>query len=139
MIAVASLAAPTRRPQAVPSARPFLACHPGTDPNASMSRETLTTDFQLIGTWLGLPPGSWPPDHYTLLGLPPCESNVVRIEQTVHERLMRVRSYQLSHPTQATEAMMRLAKAFDCLTCAAAKKAYDQAHFPQLAPRPALP
>src|SRR5205085_4302355 len=44
--------------------------------------------------------------------------------------------YQLSHPVQATEAMTRLAKAFDCLTTPASKKAYDEAHFPHLKPRP---
>src|SRR5947207_361061 len=39
-----------------------------------MSRETATTDFGVIATWLGLPPGPWPPDHYALLGLTPGES-----------------------------------------------------------------
>src|SRR5947207_1177923 len=88
----------------------------GTDPNAPMSRETATSDFLVIAGWLGLPAEAWPPDHYALLGLPPGESDVSRIEHSVHERLMRVRSYQLSNPVQATEAMTRLAKAFDCLT-----------------------
>jgi hypothetical protein len=101
-----------------------------------MNREAVKTDFGLIATWLALPAGSWPPDHYTLLGLQPGECEVAKIEHSVHERLMRVRPYQLSHPLQATEAMMRLAKAFDCLTSASAKKAYDQAHFPHLQPRP---
>jgi hypothetical protein len=89
-------------------------------------------DFRLIGTWLGLPAGPWPPDHYTLLGLKPGEVDSACIEQSVHERLMRVRSYQLTHPALATEAMTRLAKAFDCLTNPATKAAYDQAHFPHL-------
>jgi hypothetical protein len=89
-------------------------------------------DYQLIGSWLGLPPGPWPPDHYSLLGLQPGEANIERIEQSVHERLMRVRRYQLTHAALATEAMTRLARAFDCLTNPAAKKAYDEAHFPQL-------
>ena len=40
--------------------------------------------------------------------------------------------YQLSHPMLATEAMTRLAKAFDCLTSPQCKKAYDAAHFPHL-------
>jgi hypothetical protein len=93
-------------------------------------------DYQLIASWLGLPPGPWPPDHYTLLGLPPREADEGRIEHHVHERLMRVRSYQLSHPELATEAMKRLAQAFDCLTNPQAKKAYDAAHFPQAAPPP---
>src|SRR5437016_14590192 len=80
-----------------------------------------------IYTWLGLPAGAWPPDHYTLLGLSPGERDVARIEQHVHDRLAKLRCYQLSHPDQATEAMNRLAQAFLCLTDPAAKKAYDQA------------
>src|SRR5439155_1288103 len=80
-------------------------------------------DVQQICTWLGLPPGCWPPDHYTLLGLPPCEPDIERIEQKIHERLMRLRCYQLSNPALATEAMTCLAKAFDCLTNEQCKKA----------------
>src|SRR2546427_229756 len=78
-----------------------------------------------IYTWLGLPAGAWPPDHYTLLGLSPGERDVARIEQHVHDRLAKLRCYQLSHPEQATEAMNRLAQAFMCLTDPEAKKLYD--------------
>src|SRR5438093_6395864 len=80
---------------------------------------------ELICSWLGLPPGSWPPDHYALLGLEVGEGDVQKIEEHVHERLMKVRQYQLSHPDQATEAMNRLAQAFTCLTDPETKKAYD--------------
>jgi hypothetical protein len=98
-----------------------------------MSTASATLDFRLISNWLGLPAGPWPPDHYTLLGLKPGEVDCARIEHSVHERLMRIRSYQLTHPALATEAMTRLAKAFDCLTNQDAKKAYDQTYFPHLA------
>jgi hypothetical protein len=105
-----------------------------------MSRNTVTLDAQQICTWLGLPPGSWPPDHYTLLGLPPGEPDIERIEHQVHERLTRLRCYQLSHAALATEAMTHLAKVFDCLTTPERKKAYDSAHFPHLPPpQPKLP
>lgn len=90
-------------------------------------------DHQLICTWLGLSADAWPPEHYTLLGLPPGEADPARIEQHVHERLARVRCYQLSHPGPATEAMNRLAQAFVCLCDPQAKKAYDAEHFPHLA------
>ncbi len=70
----------------------------------------------LICEWLGLPAGTWPPDHYRLLGLEPGESDAERIEQRVHERLEAVRHYQMAHPEQATEAMNRLAQAYVCLT-----------------------
>jgi hypothetical protein len=79
-----------------------------------------------ICAWLGLPAGAWPPDHYTLLGLNPGEKDVVRIEQHVHDRLAKLRCYQLSNPEQATEAMNRLAQAFMCLTDAEAKRTYDR-------------
>lgn len=82
-------------------------------------------DHDLICSWLGLPPGTWPPDHYRLLSLQPGEANAERIEQRVHERLDTVRRYQMMHPEQATEAMNRLAQAFVCLTDASAKRKYD--------------
>jgi hypothetical protein len=80
---------------------------------------------ELVCTWLGLPSNNWPPDHYTLLGLPPGEPDVSQIEEHVHDRLMRLRPYQLNHPEEVTEAMNRLARAFSCLTDPTAKKAYD--------------
>jgi hypothetical protein len=88
----------------------------------------------LICSWLNLPPETWPPDHYALLGLPPGEADLARIEHRVHERLARLRCYQLSHPEQATAAMNLLAQAFCCLSDPAAKRAYDAAHFPDLTP-----
>src|SRR5215472_9715279 len=91
-------------------------------------------DRELIRSWLQLPPGDWPPDHYTLLGLEPGEQDPLRIEQYVHERMQRLRNYQLTHPELATEAMNRLAQALVCLTDPAARKAYDRE---RLAPKPA--
>jgi hypothetical protein len=82
-------------------------------------------DHELIANWLQLPPGKWPVDHYTLLGLSPGEPDLTRIEQHVHERMERVRRYQLIHPESATEAMNRLAQALVCLTDPRTKQAYD--------------
>jgi hypothetical protein len=82
-------------------------------------------NHDLVCSWLGLPPGGWPPDHYRLLGLEPGEANAELIEQRVHQRLDTVRRYQMMHPEHATEAMNRLAQAFVCLTESASKKAYD--------------
>ncbi len=96
-------------------------------------------DHELICMWLELPVKYWPPDHYTLLGLKPGECDCARIEQQVHERLSRVRCYQLSHPGPATEAMNRLAQAYTCLTDRQAKSAYDAEHFPHLAARARQP
>src|SRR5437763_2889787 len=82
-------------------------------------------NHDVICSWLDLPAGSWPPDHYRLLGLEPGEDDVTLIEQRVHQRLDSVRRYQMMHPEQATEAMNRLAQAFVCLTDPPAKKVYD--------------
>src|SRR5207248_9439813 len=86
-------------------------------------------DHTLIQSWLQLPPGSWPPDHYTLLGVAPGEGDVARIEQQVQERMQQLRKYQLTHPELATQAMNSLAQALVCLTDHAAKHAYDRALF----------
>jgi hypothetical protein len=84
-----------------------------------------TMSRELICSWLGLPPGEWPPNHYTLLGLSPGECDLHLIEMRVHQRLDAVRRYQMCHPEPATEAMNRLAQAFVCLTEPAAKRRYD--------------
>lgn len=85
-----------------------------------------SVDTLAICSWLGIPPDQWPPDHYALLGLEAGEADAERIEQNVHQRLERVRHYQLTHAETATEAMNRLAQAFVCLTDAEAKRAYDR-------------
>jgi hypothetical protein len=82
---------------------------------------------EIICEWLGLPDGSWPPDHYRLLDLAPGEADARLIEQRVQQRLETVRRYQMKHPEQATEAMNRLAQAYVCLTEPASKQAYDTA------------
>lgn len=70
----------------------------------------------MLCSWLGVAPQSWPPDPYLLLGLPPGEADLGRIEQVVHERMCKLRCYQISHPEEATEGMNRLAQAFLCIT-----------------------
>jgi hypothetical protein len=80
---------------------------------------------EMICAWLGLPADRWPPDHYTLLGLERGEADPQRIEQCVHRRLECLRPYQLKHPEQVTEALTRLAQAFDCLTHPERRQAYD--------------
>jgi hypothetical protein len=69
-----------------------------------------------IRAWLKLPPTSWPPDPYTLLGLPPGETDVGRIERHAQERIHKVRAYQLRHPEEATLALNCLAQALVSLT-----------------------
>jgi hypothetical protein len=95
--------------------------------NPRWSRRTIGMRHDMICEWLGLSPGTWPPDHYALLGLERSVMDVERIEEHVHERLMRLRHHQLSHPEEVTEAMNRLARAFSCLTKTEAREAYDRA------------
>src|SRR5260370_22484680 len=82
-------------------------------------------NYERICTWLGLPTGVWPPDHYRLLGISPGTADPAQIERHVFERMETVRRYQLQDPDLATEAMNRLAQAFVCLTNPEAKKTYD--------------
>jgi hypothetical protein len=79
-----------------------------------------------ICEWLGLDAHSWPPDHYTLLGLKREEGDPQVIEQRVHERMQRVRPFQLAYPDQVTEALNHLARAYSCLSDPAARAAYDK-------------
>jgi hypothetical protein len=85
-------------------------------------------DHDLIRTWLKLPAGAWPPDHYTLLGLPQGQGSAEEVERRVLERMEQVRRYQLPHPEPVTEAMNRLAQALIELTDPAARRGYDDAH-----------
>ncbi len=94
--------------------------------NISGQRVTQThMDYRAICRWLRLPDATWPPDHYTLLGLPRGESDLDEIESQAQERMAIVRCYQLSHPELATEALNRLAEAYACLTSLQTKRRYD--------------
>jgi len=90
-------------------------------------------NHELICSWLGLSPEEWPPNHYALLGLPVGEPDLERIQQRIHERMSKVRPYQVKHPEQVTEAMNRIAQAYTVLTDMSAKRVYDaelQGHAP---------
>lgn len=75
---------------------------------------------ELLCQWLGIPdPGNnqpWPPPPHVLLGLSVSCSDPGEVEAHVHERLTKLRNYQLSHPEEATEGMNRLAQAFVTMT-----------------------
>jgi hypothetical protein len=82
-------------------------------------------NFDLIRSWLGLPPGDWPPDHYTLLGFAPGHSDAAAFEPRVLQHMERLRNHQLLQPELVTEGMNRLAQALITLTDPDAKSAYD--------------
>ncbi len=79
----------------------------------------------MLRNWLGLPPGPWPLDHYTLLGLPAGSGDPREIEPLVLARMERLRQHQLLHPELVTEGMNRLAQALICLTDPASRASYD--------------
>lgn len=91
---------------------------------------TFAVSHEQIRAWLKLPTGKWPPDHYTLLGVPPGETDLERIQEQAQKRMELVRPYQHRHPEEVTEAMNRLAQAMVCLTDPNAKKAYDNLLWP---------
>ena len=97
-------------------------------------------DYQLLCSWLSLPAGSWPPNHYVLLGLEPGATDVAAIEASVHERMGILRRYQLTNPELATEAMNRLAQAMICLTDESARGSYAAQIAPEVTShRPSVP
>jgi len=69
-------------------------------------------DIPLLKAWLKLPPGPWPADDRTLLGLPP-DGPIDPIDAERHalERMEWLRPHQLLHPELVTEGMNALAKA----------------------------
>ncbi|HEY8504987.1 MAG TPA: hypothetical protein VIL46_10420, partial [Gemmataceae bacterium] len=83
--------------------------------------------LDLLRDWLKLPPGPWPPDHFTLLGLPRGGGDIDQVEQSALERMELLRRYQIRHPEEVTEGMNRLARAMICLTDPAARRDYAQA------------
>ncbi|MEX2213474.1 MAG: hypothetical protein WD768_05060, partial [Phycisphaeraceae bacterium] len=58
--------------------------------------------------WLKIAPGPRPPDFYTLLGLPRCCDDAVRIEDAAHEQLDRLDRYALSPDPASREACQRM-------------------------------
>ena len=65
----------------------------------------------LLLSWLNLPPGAWPPDDRTLLGIGNAPIDPFTAEKKVMELMERLRPHQLVHPELVTEGMNRLAQA----------------------------
>lgn len=84
------------------------------------------TPHDRLCSWLGLPAGSWPPDHYLLLGLARGAGDISDIEARVLDRMELLRPHQLLHPELVTEGMNRLAQALVCLTDPVARAPYDR-------------
>ncbi len=97
-------------------------------------------DTNLLRSWLGLPPGPWPPDDRAALGLGPGPVDPAEAERRALERMGRLRPHQLVHPELVTEGMNRLAQALLAVTATAAaaprEVVYDGRQEP---PSPASP
>lgn len=79
--------------------------------------------------WLKIAPGERPPDHYSLLGLPPFCDDARQIEQASHDRLDQLDKHALS-PDAASRAecqriMNEVARARVVLMDAGKRKAHD--------------
>lgn len=67
-------------------------------------------DTAPLFTWLGLPPGPWPPDPHTLLAVPR-SADAATLTAAAQARIDALRPYQLRHPELVTEGMNRIAQA----------------------------
>lgn len=76
-------------------------------------------DTNLLRSWLGLPPGPWPPDDRALLGLKPGSVDAADVERRALHLMGRLRTHQLVHPDLVTEGMNRLAQAMLAVTVSA--------------------
>lgn len=82
-------------------------------------------DYAQLQSWLGLPPGPWPPDHYALLDFPRGRAPLAEVEPRVLQKMEQLRHHQLLHPELVTAGMNRLAQALITLTDAGEKATYD--------------
>ncbi len=73
-------------------------------------------NIELLQNWLSLPPGPWPPDDRTLLGLPPGPLTAVDVELRALAQMEKLRTHQLMHGDLVTEGMNRLAQSLITLT-----------------------
>jgi hypothetical protein len=74
-------------------------------------------DTDLLRSWLGLPPGPWPPDDRTLLGLAVDDAPLpADVELRALEQMEKLRPHQIRYPDLVTEGMNRLAQAMIGLT-----------------------
>lgn len=76
-------------------------------------------DTSKLRSWLGLPPGPWPPDDRTLLGLGAGPVTAADAERKALGLMAKLRPHQLVSPDLVTEGMNRLAQALLAVSMAA--------------------
>jgi hypothetical protein len=73
----------------------------------------MTVSFDPYTDWLSIPAGPRPPEHYTLLGLPPGETDPQRIYAAAARRMAEVRKYHAGqHGDLAVRLIGELAAAY---------------------------
>ncbi len=86
----------------------------------------MTDSFDPYYTWLGIPPGEQPPNHYRLLGVREFEANTDVIANAADRQMTHVRTFQSGKNSKHSQHILNeLAKAKICLLSPDKKQQYD--------------
>ena len=84
-------------------------------------------EIDVYKEWLGIPEGTRPPDHYTLLRLLQFEDDLEKIRTNYRKLNAHVRKYSTGqYLLRSQELLNEMAKAMLCLTDPEGKREYDQ-------------
>ena len=84
------------------------------------------SELDVYKDWLGIPEGTRPPDHYTLLRLVQFEDDIEKIRGNYRKLNAHVRKYSSGqYLVQSQELLNEMAKAMLCLTDPDGKREYD--------------
>ncbi len=84
-------------------------------------------EIDVYKEWLGIPEGTRPPDHYTLLRLLQFEDDIEKIRTNYRKLNGHVRKYSTGqYLLRSQELLNEMAKAMLCLTDPDGKREYDQ-------------
>jgi hypothetical protein len=85
------------------------------------------SEIDVYKEWLGIPEGTRPPDHYTLLRLLQFEDDIEKIRTNYRKLNAHVRKYSTGqYLIRSQELLNEMAKAMLCLTDPDGKREYDQ-------------
>ena len=84
-------------------------------------------EIDVYKEWLGIPEGTRPPDHYTLLRLRQFEDDIEKIRTNYRKLNAHVRKYSTGqYLLRSQELLNEMARAMLCLTDPDGKREYDQ-------------
>lgn len=84
------------------------------------------SEIDVYKEWLGIPAGTRPPDHYTLLRLVQFEDDIEKIRNNYRKLNAHVRKYSTGqYLLRSQELLNEMAKAMLCLTDPDGKREYD--------------